>query len=105
MVRELSLALCPEDEAVAVGVLPKLRKLSRPHHHRFEGMLDPFIVARQAAGMPIAKRRRRSNSVSESEDEEELTFEWLLAGDSDDEGEGGISTELDSESELDLDSE
>jgi hypothetical protein len=105
MARELSFALCPEDEAVAEGVLPKLRKLSRPHHDRFEGMLDPFIVAQQAAGQPIAKRRRPPNSDSESEEEEEPTLEWLLAGDSDEDDEEGISTELDSESELDFDSE
>jgi len=111
MARELSFALCPEDEAVAEGVLPKLRKLSRPHHHRFEGMLDPFIVARQAAGQPIAKRRRPPNETETEDEEERLgTLEWLLAAellacDSDEDDEEGISTELDSESELDFESE
>lgn len=111
MTRELSLALCPEDGTVAEGVLPKLRKLLRPHHARFEGMLDPFIAARKAAGQPIAKRRRPPNSDSEGEDGEGddspwTMLEWLLTGgDSDEDEEEGISTELDSESASDFDSE
>jgi len=92
--RQLSFALCPEDGPPAEGVLPKLSKLLRPHHALFEGMLDPFIAAREAAGQPISKRRCPPTSDSESEDE----LWWLLASDEE------VSTELDSDSEFDFDS-
>ena len=95
MTRELSYALCPENgPPLTEGILPKLCKISRPHHARFEGMLDPFIAARQAAGQPIVKRRCPPTSDSESEDHD---LEWWLAGDSDEE----ITTELDSDSDFD----
>jgi hypothetical protein len=95
MTRELSYALCPENGPPPTeGILPKLCKISRPHHACFEGMLDPFIAARQAAGQPIVKRRCPPTSDSESEEHD---LEWWLAGDSDEE----ITTELDSDSDFD----
>jgi hypothetical protein len=98
MTSELSFALCPEDGPPAEGILPKLSKLLRPHHARFEGKLDPFIAARQAAGQPISKRRCPRTSDSESEGDLDL---WdLLAEDSDE-----ASTELDSDTDFDFDSE
>jgi len=91
MTSKLSLALCPLDGPPAEGVLPKLSKLLRRHHARFDGILDPFIAARQAAGQPISKRRcPPTYTDSESEDDES----WWLG--SEDEG----STELDSDSDF-----
>jgi len=98
MIRKLSFALCPEDGPPAPeGILPKLSKLLRPHHARFEGMLDPFIAARQAAGQPICKRRSAPTSDSESEDDDD-PWSWLASRLADEEGEG--STEPDSDSDF-----
>ena len=99
MIRKLSFALCPEDGPPAPeGILPKLSKLIRPHHARFEGMLDPFIAARQAAGQPISKRRCPPTPNSESEDHDD-PWSWLASQLADDD-EG--STELDSDSDFDF---
>jgi len=99
MSREVSFALCPEDGPPAEGVLPKLSKLLRPHRAHFEGMLNPFIAARQAAGQPISKRRCAPTSDSSSESEEEDDpMSWLASQLASDEEEG--STELDSDSDF-----
>lgn len=55
MTSELSLALCPKYGSPPEGILPKLCEFSVPDRERFQGMLDPFIAARKAAGQPIAK--------------------------------------------------
>ena len=99
MIRELSFALCPEGGPPAEGVFPKLSKILRPHHARFEGMLNPFIAARQAAGQPISKRRCAPTSDLESENDVD-PLSWLASQfNSDDEDEEG-STELDSDSDF-----
>jgi len=99
MSREVSFALCPEDGPPAEGVLPKLSKLLRPHRAHFEGMLNPFIAARQAAGQRISKRRCAPTSDSSSESEEEDDpMSWLASQLASDEEEG--STELDTDSDF-----
>ena len=90
MARILSYALCPEGGPPAEVILPKLSTLLRPHHARFESMLDPFIAARQATGQAISKSGCPPTSDSESEDEL-----WWFSSDEE------VATELDFYSDFD----
>jgi hypothetical protein len=105
LMKDLSVALCANDNGRSREILPKLWKITRPDYTRFRDVFDGFIAAREDTGQRIVKRQRPHNRYSFRDQEDDNEEDSNGGDDEDEEGEEGEEEERWEEGAIDLGTE